>query len=331
MARTHDPALGWHAAVVVARRDVSSVGVVDLAVNAGGEAVVGWTAGRRGLVSRGSTTGAWTTDAAWPRVVDLDVGLGDGGLAAVMLNRFLGPWQDHITLTYEVARQPHGGDWSAVKVLQTIEQDPPWAGMGSVVVDRTGTTTAAWEQLTKSGFRVMAIRAARGHRWRDPVVLSPPVSTEVSVTTMTTPEGDVVALWHDYWARDLSGARRAADGTWVRFTAVCPGRGIVIDWDAALDPSGEAVVGLARAASFDWGYGSSACLMDAQGTLVGPRPADHDDRPARRRHGARGRGVPVDRVPGPAGPCPSRAVTRSGSPSRVSEPSCSHREPDTRP
>ena len=39
----------------------------------------------------------------------------------------------------------------------------------------------------------------------------------------------------------------------------------MIHWDPALDLSGRAVVGLARANSFDWGYGSSACLMNARG------------------------------------------------------------------
>ena len=270
LARTHDPVLGWDKAVVVAHRASGDLRTVDLAVNAHGEALLGWSSDTTGLVSRRTAGGAWTTDARWPRTLDIDVAIGDGGMGALMLYRWTGPYADEITLVYQVARQARGHDWGPSKVLQRIDQSPPWASPGSVAVDARGTTTAAWEQATTRDYQVVAIRARKGHRWLDPVELGKPVGPETPVLTMATPEGDVLVLWHAPWADDLSGALRPSVGPWSPFTHVCPGRGIVIGWDGALDPGGRAVVGVSRARSFDWGYGTRACLMNRHGRWSQP-------------------------------------------------------------
>ncbi|MFN8195754.1 MAG: hypothetical protein U0R80_15930 [Nocardioidaceae bacterium] len=111
MSRAMDDTGVWASAVVVAHRADGAIRADDLAVDTSGDAVVGWLWGNRALVSSGSIGGGWSAPVAWSKTLSVDVALGDGGHAAAMLQRWVGPRSEEITLTFEVARRSPAGVW----------------------------------------------------------------------------------------------------------------------------------------------------------------------------------------------------------------------------
>lgn len=271
MARVMDDTGTWADPVQVAHRASGTLRAEDLAVNAKGDAVVGWLWRNRALVSRGSLGGGWTTAAAWTKTLTLDVALGDRGLAAAMLQRWVGPRTDDVTLTFEVARQTRAGVWGATRVLQTVDQSPPWVGPGGVAVDAKGVTTVAWQRVTAAATRVVAVRAGPGRAFGAPVVLGrQPTRTEWAVRVLATPAGDVLVTWVHNGVADVKAVRRPAGGPWSEPVVACGGQGVVMDWDVALAHGGRAVVAVSKAAHFAADYGTRTCFMGRAGHWAAP-------------------------------------------------------------
>jgi hypothetical protein len=192
---------------------------MDLDVNAGGEALLSWQWNTRGLVTRGTTTGTWSTGL---RISDidsraLDVELGDGGLAAVLGQRAIRGNHDAADLILQVARQPRGGEWSPFKVVRTLRNFPaPWVGTGGLDVDASGRTTLAWLARTPTrSWEIQAIRARQGRSWGKPAVLTRSVGDwEFPVQVVGNPKGDVLVTHQGRQNRSLRAVHRASNGHW---------------------------------------------------------------------------------------------------------------------
>ena len=115
-----------------------------------------------------------------------------------------------------------------------------WSACGGVTVDSAGTATVIWRDRTQGlGWQVFVARAAEGGAWEAPVVLGQRAAIfGVPPQVLTTPKGVVLALWN---RRDDSlTAARYEVGAWsdpVRLSGKD-----AYSWDAALDPTGRAVV-----------------------------------------------------------------------------------------
>lgn len=271
MARVRDDTGAWGAPVRVARREAGTLRVEDLAVNASGDAVVGWLWNQRALVSRGQLDGLWTTGPGWPKTLSVDVALGDGGHGAAMLQRWVGPRTDDVTLTFEVARQTRGGVWGTPRVLQTVDQSPPWVGPGGVAVDAHGVTTVAWQRVGPGDDVVVAMRARPGRAFGGPVVLGQqPTRSEWAVRVLAAPGGQVVVAWVHNAVQGLRAVRRPAGGPWSDPAKVCAGPGLVMDWDLALAEGGAALAAVSRAAHFSAAWGTQTCSMTPAGRWSAP-------------------------------------------------------------
>lgn len=261
---------GWGATQVVSHRRTGTVSVVDLDVNAGGEAVLAWTWNARGLVSRGSTTGEWSTGARVPQTDRMDVALGDGGMAALLVQRAIPARGDAADLLLQVARQPRDRDWGAFRVVQRLSDfGPPWVGPGGVTVDSAGTTTVAWcDQRSATRWQIKAIRARQGSRWGAPVVLAAKVAwTEFPVRVEGNASGDVLVTYTPTFGnRTIMAARRPSGGPWSPPTRVARLGDYILDWDAAVAPNGRALAVWSRSSGpGSWGRGVHARLMSVSG------------------------------------------------------------------
>ena len=300
-ARAYMPDTGWSTTRVVARRDRGPMTVTDLAVNDGGGAVLAWTWLRRGLVSRGSITGAWTTGLvvrkAAPGATWMDVALGDGGLAALTWVRAVRRGDlDSTDLTYLVARQPPGGDWEAPVVLNTLRNfGPPWPGAGGVTVNATGHTTVAWQHRGDQGrWQVRAMRARQGRAWGRVAKLAPLQAwSESSVRVTGNAQGDGLVTYRPApFGGRLKGVHRPSGGPWSAPTDIAGKGAYICGSDVAMDPSGRAVAlwSRARGPGF-WGRGAHAALMSRAGRWKAPRrlttaqTVDGDTRRAAMNHG----------------------------------------------
>ncbi|HQR27800.1 MAG TPA: hypothetical protein PLP61_12250 [Nocardioides sp.] len=241
----------WAAPVQIATRPGGTIRVADVAVNASGQAVVGWLWRDRALVTRGALGGSWSTGAPWRKTLSVDVAIGDGGHAAAMLQGWVGPLADEATLTFAVARQSPAGVWGATKILQTVVQDPPWVGPGGVAVDAQGVTTVAWQRFSGTGTTVVARRARPGRAFGAPVVLAgQPTRSESPVRVLATPDGLVQVAWVHDWIAGVRAVRRPVGGPWSAPAVVCGGDGVVVGWDVALADTGQGLAAVSRAAHF---------------------------------------------------------------------------------
>lgn len=250
VARTLTPGSGWGAPRIIAHRRTGSVWVNDLDVNSGGEALLSWEWNTRGLVTRGATTGAWSTGL---RISDvdsraLDVELGDGGLAAVLVQRAIIRGESSADLILQVARQPRGGEWGPFTVVRTLRNySVPWVGAGGLAVDASGRTTVAWLARTPTGaWEVRAIRARQARPWGQPVVLGPSLgkragSREFPVRVVGNQTGDVLVTYHGWRDRSLRAVHRPSGGPWSTPVNVSGRVAYLCDWDAALAPNGRAL------------------------------------------------------------------------------------------
>lgn len=274
MARVRDVGGGWAEPVRLAQRTSGTLAPVDLAVNASGQAVVGWLWNHRALASRGSLdAGTWSASPAWTKTLAIDVAIGDGGHAAVMLQRWVGPLADDVTLTFAVARQSPAGVWAGTRVLQTVQQSPPWVGPGGIAVDAQGVTTLAWQRVRPEGTAVVAMRAQPGHAFGTAqVVAGQPLRSEAPVRVFATAQGDVLLAWLHQGNAEVRSARLPSGGEWSAPVVVCDGRGIVIDWDVAFADSGQALAAASRAPHFDWGYGTTTSVTRPSGRWTLPTP-----------------------------------------------------------
>lgn len=272
--RAFTSSAGWAAPRVVAQRARGPMMVADLDVNDTGGAVLAWTWLRRGLVSRGSTTGTWTTGLVGRNAARMDVALGDGGLAALTWTRAVPRENGAVDLAYLVARQPQGGGWGAPAVLQTLRNvGPPWPGAGGVTVDSTGHTTVAWQHRTSNGhWQVLAMRTRLGKPWAAPTRLATLSGwNEFPVRVSGNQRGDVLVSYAPALNGRLKGVHRPADGTWSSPSDIAGAGPYVVDWDAAMDPGGRAVALWSRAPGpGTWGRGAQVALMSRTGRWSGP-------------------------------------------------------------
>ncbi|HQR27292.1 MAG TPA: hypothetical protein PLP61_09660 [Nocardioides sp.] len=277
VARTLTPGSGWDAPRVIAHRRTGSVSVLDLDLNAGGEALLAWQWNTRGLVSRATTAGTWSTGLRISNVDSraLDVELGDGGLAAVLVQRAIRRGENAADLILQVARQPRGGEWGPFTVVRTLRDVPaPWVGTGGLAVDATGRTTVAWLARTPTGsWEIRAIRARGARPWGKPAVLATSVGDwESPVRVVGNPRGDVVVTYQGWRDRSLRAVHRPSDGPWSAPVNVSGRVAYICDWDAALAPNGRALALWSRSSGpGDWGYGVDAALMTPAGKWRAPQ------------------------------------------------------------
>ena len=271
----------WGRAETVARRKAGAVGVVDMAVNARGDVVVGWQWEQwpkmTGFVSRGRAGRTWTTGLRVPDAFALDVALGDGGLAAVMVQRATVDPETSAAeeLTWAVARQYRQRPWSRLVTMQRLTDiGPPWPGPGGVFVDAAGRTTAAWDdQSDGGGWRIVAARARLGESWRAPGVLGRRAGWgESQVRVSGTQRGDVLVTFVRQPARrELMAVRWLRPG-WQSPVSVSGVVDYVADWDAAVDPAGVAAALWTPARGpGSPGRGVRAALDRADGTWRAPQ------------------------------------------------------------
>lgn len=261
---------GWSARAVVALRDNGSFYFLDLDVNAGGDGLLGWSwlaPGRqpRLLVARGAAAGTWDPPSRWDGVNEQVVALGDNGSAAVMMEVWGG--ESDPTLALKVVRQVLGEPWGTPKTMTTVSSEVPFVGIGGVAVDAQGFTIASWRQEpVPNQWEVVASRARQGGAWGPVTVLAPSAGfSEYPIRVMATPEGAALVAWTRAYS-SVRAALRPAGGDWLGPVTVTLGEGLVVGWDAAMDPTGRAVVVSARAPSFSTlGYGIDARLMNRAG------------------------------------------------------------------
>lgn len=275
-ARAYTPGSGWDTPRVLARRTAGRASVIDLDVNQGGEAVLSWQWNARGLVARGTVTGAFSTglriNDVDPRA--LDVALGDGGLAAVLTQRAIRGEEDEADLVLKVARQPRGEHWGAFRVLRSLgDVAPPWPGTGGLAVDAAGVTTVAWLAPTATpSWSVRVARAGPGGGWSKVALLARTnANWEFPVRVAGNPRGDVLVTYPGRSQRSLRVVRRPSGGPWSGPVNVSGALGYLCDWDVALDPSGRALAVWSRSRGpGDWGRGLDVALMTRTGHWRAP-------------------------------------------------------------
>jgi hypothetical protein len=275
--RLHTPGTGWGQPDTVARR-TATLGIADLAVNAQGATLVGWqrwaSTGVTGLVSRGRVGGEWRTGLRTRDVSRLQVALGDGGLAAALVQRTLiGDHGSQVAL--QVARQPRGRPWSAPTVLQRLtDVGPPWPGIGGIHVDAAGKSTVAWDARTPGGqWRIVAARAVSGEPWQRPAILARRVGWgEFPVRVSGSQRGDVLVTYLPQPGnRTLQAVRWARPG-WSEPVSVSGLGTYLNDWDVASDPRGAAVALWTRSDGPGTpGRGVVAALMSRAGVWATPQ------------------------------------------------------------
>jgi hypothetical protein len=77
-------------------------------------------------------------------------------------------------------------------------------------------------------------------------------------------------LWVHNAVAGVRAAHRPAGGPWAKAAAVCPGTGIVLDWDVALADGGRALAAVSRVPHFKATYGASTCFMNKAGHWAAP-------------------------------------------------------------
>lgn len=270
----------WSPGQTIARRDRGDLGVVDLAVHRRGATLVAWQweKGLRttGFVSRGHVGDTWTTGLRVPHAASLQVAIGDGGLAAAMVQRaVVDPSTSAADLTWAVARQYRGRPWSSLRVLQQLtDVGPPWPGPGDVHVDAAGRTTAAWDHRGSDGrWRIVAARAVQGEPWQQPKVLARRVGWgDFPVRVTGAQQGELLVTYVRQPAnRRLEAVRWASPG-WERPVSVSGDVRYVTDWDTAMDASGAAVaLWTPSDGPGTLGRGVTAALMTASGSWAAPQ------------------------------------------------------------
>ncbi len=271
----------WSPAQTIARRDHGVLDVADLAVNGRGAALVAWQWDKglptTGFVSRGHVGGTWTTGLRVSHTAWMAVAVGDGGLAAVMVQRAVVDPSTGATdqLTWAAARQYRARAWSSLTTLQRLTQvGIPWPGPGDIHVDAAGRTTAAWDdQGTNGRWRIVAARAVQGQPWQQPTVLARRVGWgEFPVRVTGAQAGEVLVTFvRQPGNRQLESVRWASPG-WQRPVSVSGDVRYVSDWDAAMDPSGTAVaLWTPSRGPGTFGRGVTAALMTASGSWAAPQ------------------------------------------------------------
>lgn len=270
----------WSPAQTVARRDQGDLGVVDLAVNRRGAALLAWQwekgLQRTGFVSRGHVGADWTTGLRVPHAAWLEVAIGDGGLAAAMVQQaVVDPSTSAADLTWAVARQYRQRPWSSLRTLQTLtDVGPPWPGPGDVHVDGAGRTTAAWDHRGTDGrWRIVAARAVQGQPWQQPKVLARRVGWgDFPVRVTGAQQGELLVTYVRQPANGWLEAVRWANPGWERPVSVSGDVRYVNDWDAAMDSSGAAVaLWTPSDGPGTPGRGVTAALLTASGSWAAPQ------------------------------------------------------------
>lgn len=267
----------WGAADTLARRRPGNVGLADLAVNSRGTTVVAWQwwapTGVTGLVTRGRTGVSWTTGLRTRDAVAMDVAIGDGGLAAALVQRaVIGDTSTDLTLG--VARQPRSLEWGDVVVLQRLtDLGPPWPGIGGVHVDATGRATVAWDQRAPDGsWRIVASRAVKGEPWQTPRVLAERVGWgEFPVRVTGAQRGDVLVTYVPQPGNRTLWAVRWDRPGWTEPANVSDTGRYINDWDVAMSPIGAAVALWTRSdGPGSAGIGATAAVMATSGSWGSP-------------------------------------------------------------
>ncbi len=270
----------WSPAQTIARRDRGGLGVADLAVNRRGATLIAWQwekgLRRTGFVSRGRVGHTWTTGLRVPRAFGLEVALGDGGLAAAMVQQAVVDQSTSTAeeLTWAAARQYRARPWSSLKTLQRLtDVGPPWPGPGDIHVDAAGRTSAAWDDQGANGrWRIVAARAVQGRPWQQPKALARRVGWgDFPVHVSGAQAGEVLVTFVRQPAnRQLEAVRWASPG-WQRPVSVSGDVRYVTDWDAAMDPSGAAVaLWTPSHGPGTFGRGAAVALMTGSGSWATP-------------------------------------------------------------
>ncbi len=263
---------GWRPADTVARRTHGTLSVAGLAANRQGTTVVAWQwwtdHGVTGSVSRGRAGGDWRTGLRTRDAVSMHVAIGDGGLAAALIQRATSDTSSS-TVTLQVARQPRNREWGTRAVLQRLtDLGPPWPGAGGVSVDARGRTTVAWDDRAANGsWRIVAARAVQGEAWQAPKVLARRVGWgEFPVRVTGAQRGDVLVTYLPQPGnRTVRGVRWARPGWTQQVRIAGPGH-YVCDWDVAMDPTGAAVALWTRSSGPGTaGKGVTVALMSTHG------------------------------------------------------------------
>lgn len=273
VARTLGPAGVWGDPVVVAQRDTGAVAVEGLAVNGAGEAVVAWRRNSRGLVAQGTFDGGWTTTLGVAHAARMQVAIGDGGLAAVLVQRIVTAG-DSSDVSWVVVRHLRGGTWGDPSVLQRLNGfGPPVPGPGGVFVDAAGRTTVAWDDRVEGGrWGVTVVRARGNGAWHAPRVLwRHRTFSEFPVLVTGAQDGRVLVTFAGPGSASVLAARWDPSAGWSRPAAVTGAASYVNDWSAAMDPSGRAlVVWTPSSGPGSFGDGVRAALMSRAGRWADP-------------------------------------------------------------
>lgn len=261
---------GWSHTQVVQRRAVGSLTGIQLSVNRNGAQVLGaqWlgsgeTAFQRLLVSLRPRVGAWQPPRRWDGITGFEVALGDGGQVAVSLT--------HGTenQTIRVARGPVVGGWGSTALVSRIPHAGPFhTEIADLGVDREGTVTVAWRQRSADGsWRPRAARARAGEAFAPAVTLADPVGfSDFPVHLVANADGAVLVTWSRANGA-VQAVRRPVGGPWGDPETIAPrASGLeLVSLDAAMDPSGAALVIWSHGPTGGEGKGLSARALSSSG------------------------------------------------------------------
>ncbi|MEZ5193918.1 MAG: hypothetical protein R2734_16455 [Nocardioides sp.] len=164
VAERHTRAGGkWSRVRHVAEHEGGGYEAVDLAVNAAGDAVLGWrgpSLQKIQVIRR--VDGVWGPAVSWNHGLLVDVAIGADGTAAALVTR-----TDNGDSSLHISRSLAGGDWSRLAPVGTRPTDEVLDATG-LVVDAAGTVTAAWRELAigQRRWQIRSVRAQLGDRGR---------------------------------------------------------------------------------------------------------------------------------------------------------------------